>query len=229
MFFLVDDRKKILFGWSAKCGCSHIKNIYWFLQNGKINNKIHIKCEYNELPENTEDYTIIIICRNPYKRLVSGFLDKYKKEGQFRHEWENKKLSFNDFVNELIKKEWTMVNKHHFTPQTTEFFDKTKLLKNIKVYDIGNIDYEYIEKLYDKKIPDCILKKKEGHERKKYNKTINECVYDLHIDDYLEYNVDLKYFYNQDIKKKVNNFFINDFNFFKEYGIDYEEEFLKMI
>ena len=229
MFFLVDDTNKILFGWSPKCGCSHIKNIYWFLQNGKNNNKIHIRCEYNKLPENTEDYTIIIICRSPYKRLVSGFLDKYNKKGQFRNKWKDKKLSFNNFINEVIKKEWTMVNENHFTPQTTQHFDKVKLSKNINIYDIGNIDYEYIEKLYDKKIPNEVLKKKQGHERKIFNKTINESVYDLNIDDYIDYNIDLKYFYNQDIKKKVYNFFIDDFKFFKENGIDYEEEFLKMI
>ena len=33
MFFLVDTNKKIIFGWSAKCGCSHIKTIFWFLQS----------------------------------------------------------------------------------------------------------------------------------------------------------------------------------------------------
>ena len=78
MFFLVDDTNKILFGWSAKCGCTHIKHIYWFLQNvHKSLEKPHYGT-YNKLPENTEDYTIIIICRSPYKRLVSGFLEKYK-------------------------------------------------------------------------------------------------------------------------------------------------------
>ena len=40
MHFLVDTNKQIIFGWSAKCGCSHIKEIYWFLQTDNLNNLI---------------------------------------------------------------------------------------------------------------------------------------------------------------------------------------------
>ena len=39
MRFLVDNIRKIIFGWSAKCGCSHIKYIFWFLQNNNIDNR----------------------------------------------------------------------------------------------------------------------------------------------------------------------------------------------
>ena len=46
MFFLVDNNRKVIFGWSAKCGCSHVKIIYWFLQTGKINNPIHTSIDY---------------------------------------------------------------------------------------------------------------------------------------------------------------------------------------
>lgn len=42
MYFLVDFEKKIIFGWSAKSGCSHIKNIYLFLQGKNIKNNIHL-------------------------------------------------------------------------------------------------------------------------------------------------------------------------------------------
>jgi hypothetical protein len=31
MYFLIDDNKKIIFGWSAKCGCSHVKYMFKFL------------------------------------------------------------------------------------------------------------------------------------------------------------------------------------------------------
>lgn len=39
MHFLVDDNNKIIIGWSPKCGCSHIKNIFWFLRDNERKKK----------------------------------------------------------------------------------------------------------------------------------------------------------------------------------------------
>jgi len=224
MHFLVDNNKKIIFGWSAKCGCSHIKNIFWFLQTDNLINLIHTPKDSSELPNDIENYITIIFIRNPYKRIISGFLEKYKKDGYYRHLWKNLFLSFSQFVDKVIIYD-EQIDPHHFTPQTTEKFDKKILLsKIIKFYDIGKIDYEYIEQLYNKKIPECVINRKVGHERFFCVNTedyYNNYVYDLHIDDYLHYNIDTKYFYNEEIREKVFNFYINDFSFFKENGIDY--------
>ena len=225
MYFLVDTNKKIIFGWSAKCGCSHIKNIFWFLQTSNLENSIHTPKDNNELPNNIENYITIIFIRNPYKRIISGFLDKYKKKGQYRYLWKDSVLSFSQFVDKLINCDWKTIDCLHFTPQTTEKFDK-KILhsKIIKFYDIVQIDYEYVEQLYNKKIPEYILNKKQGHERLlniNVENYYNNYVYDLHIDDYIDYNIDINYFYNKDIREKVFNFYINDFIFFKENSFDY--------
>lgn len=225
MLFSVDTNNKIIFGWSAKCGCSHIMNIYWFLQNGNTDNVIHTSRDSNDLPNDIENYTTLIICRNPYKRIVSGFLDKYSKKGQFRELWKNQTITFSQFVDELENNKWEMIDRHHFTPQTTENFNKKILLsKIIKFYDICDIDYEYIENLYNKKIPEAVMNKKEGHERVNRiepQKILDQPVYDLNLDDYVTSNVSIKNFYNEEIKQKVFNFYINDFNFFYENGIDY--------
>lgn len=226
MLFLIDTDKKIIFGWSAKCGCSHIKTIFWFLKTDNLENPIHTKNDNNKLPNDIQNYTTIIFIRNPYKRIVSGFLDKYDKKGQYRHLWKKSFLSFSQFIDKLINNDWVTIDKHHFTPQTTENFDKKILLsKIIKIYDIGNIDYKYIEQLYNKKIPECVINKKQGHERTLRVKNVNECfdkyVYNLNINDYADCNVDIKYFYNEEIREKVFKFYINDFTFFKENGIDY--------
>jgi hypothetical protein len=75
-------------------------------------------------------------------------------------------LTFSQFVDKVINSDWETIDEHHFTSQTTEKFDEKILLsKIIKFYDISNIDYEYIEQLYNKKIPECIINKKQGHER----------------------------------------------------------------
>jgi hypothetical protein len=59
--------------------------------------------------------------------------------------------------NKSTNNDWITIDRHHFTPQLSEHFDKKILLsKIIKFYDIANIDYEYIEQLYNKKIPEWI-------------------------------------------------------------------------
>jgi hypothetical protein len=225
MYFLIDEQNKIIFGWSAKCGCSLIKKIFWFLINGNENNQIHTDKDYNNLPDDITNYTTILIIRNPYERIISGFLDKYNSErGPLRKLWKHDDITFSTFVDELIKNDWIMIDKHHFTQQTTEFFDKNKILKSksLKIYDIKNIDYKYIETLYNKKISEYVLNYKMGHERQKYNDTFDINVFDLDMDIYYNYNVPIKNFYNQEIKNKVYEFYKNDFLFFKEYGFNYD-------
>ena len=224
MYFLIDKKNKIIFGWSAKCGCSLIKKIFWFLINGNEDNKIHTDKDYNDLPDDITNYTTILIIRNPYERLISGFLDKYRKEGQFIKLWKHNIITFSMFVNELISNNWIMIDKHHFTQQTTECFDKNKIIESkcLKIYDIKNIDYEYIENLYNTKIPESLLNSKIGHERQIYNDTFDQNIFDLDMDIYYNYNVPIKYFYNKEIKNKVYEFYKNDFLFFKEYGFNYD-------
>jgi hypothetical protein len=247
MKFLVDDKQKIIFGWSAKCGCTHIKKIFLYLYDDVINlekNCHPTSAKYvSKLPNDIQNYTTIIVSRNPYKRLVSGFLDKYNAHGKYRHKWTHQKLSFNMFINELIKNKQningpTKTNKnmnkharhnkiiiddHHFGLQTLEYFDEIILKsKKINVYDISNINYEYIESLYNKKIPD-ILMNKGPHARKCYDNTINYPVYDLHIDDYYNFNINIQYFYSDELKQKIFDFYKNDFIFFGKMDINYND------
>lgn len=223
MRYSVDSKNKTIFGWTAKCGSSHVKSLYWFFQNGNINNKIHTKLDHQELPEDIENYTTIIICRNPYKRLVSGFLEKYRENGEFRHLWKDEKITFSKFVDELIKRNWSIIDINHFIPQTERDFS-TKILnsKCVKCYDIENIDYQYIERLHNTEIPQKLIEKKYGHERLKYNKAFTDYVYDLDMSEYFTYDVDVKLFYNDEIKNKIFKFFENDFTFFKSLGLNYD-------
>jgi hypothetical protein len=227
MHFLVDDINKIIFCWSPKCACTHIKNIYWCLKTDDItylNQNILTISHMNKLPNDIENYTTLIFIRNPYKRIISGFLDKYKTESQYRTPWKEIPFTFNKFVDELIKKNWCMVDYHHFTPQMDHFDQKIFQSKSITLNDIENINYEYIEKIYGKKIPESILNKKYGHERFNYIKEtefLNYSVYDLNIDEYINFNVDIKYFYNEEIKNKIFEFYKNDFIFFYQNGFDY--------
>lgn len=226
MHYLVDHKNKIIFGWSEKCGCSHVKNLFYFFQTNNTKNEIHKGKDCQPLPKNIEDYAIILFIRNPYKRLVSGFLDKYKEGGQYRNRWNHSTITFSKFVDELICDNWKMVEKSHFIQQTRERFDVNIITKakSFKIYDIENIDYTYIEELYGTKIPQEVLNFKGEHIRNKFapDYNDNDNVYDLDMKIYFKYNVTFKKFYNEPIKNKVYNFFQKDFLFFKEYGFDYE-------
>lgn len=226
MHFLIDDKNKIIFGWSGKCGCSHVKKIFWYFQNGSINNPIHTIKDTNLLPTKIFKYHTIIFCRNPYKRLVSGFLDKYHKNGEQRYKWTRKMLTFEMFVDELIKKDWNMIDYHHFVPQTEEKFDsKISTSKIIIYFDIENIDYEYLETLYQKKIPDELLNFRGKHIRQNFptelKDKLKQNISNIKIDTYYNFNVDYKDFYrDKNIKDKVYQFYINDFKLFKQFNYD---------
>ena len=137
--------------------------------------------------------------------------------------WLKKDIKFSKFVNELGN--WEIIDKHHFSPQTSFFFtDKILNCKIIKCFDIENIDYDYIEKLYNKKIPKQLINFKGKHARYnvKQDVNINKYVYDLNMDDYYNFQLETKYFYNKELKQKVFNFYKNDFLFFSKLGLDYE-------
>jgi hypothetical protein len=85
MYPFINKEKKIIFWWSAKSGCSTVKSImfelifpnintcklpasYFHKKNAKPKNKITL--------EEAEKYINILFIRDPYKRLVSGFIDK---------------------------------------------------------------------------------------------------------------------------------------------------------
>ena len=145
MLFLVNKERKTIFGWSAKCACSHIKNMFYFLQSGifcEPNQSVHRGkgLDFQPLPENLGEYTIILFIRNPYKRLVSGFLDKYKKDGEFRELWTiPAPLKFSNFVDALYYKS-TMIDRHHFTPQTSEHFnDDIRNHSKTFIFDIDGV------------------------------------------------------------------------------------------
>jgi hypothetical protein len=165
MRFIVNEEKKIIFGWSPKCGCTHIKNMVHFLENKNlfgVNPVIYNTCE---LPENLINYIIIIIIRNPYKRIISGLLDKYKESGLFRHLWNiDIPITFKNFIDKIIESNYNVIDFEHFSPQTSGWFiDEIKTHNKTIIYDIENIDYEYIGSLYNKTIPPEVINFRGNH------------------------------------------------------------------
>ena len=197
-------------------------------------------------PENNKMYTLIVVMRNPYYRLISGFLDKYKIKGQFRPLWpKDLPCSFSNFVEELVKKRNDIVDFLHFFPQvdsSTAFnvpHIKLNEFKEVRVMDLKNIDYEYFENKFETKLQDCealewrgihtnsISKRKENNAILLPIDFIPEDICDVPIEEYHPDKWIIPYykFFNEEIEKKVKIFFKDDFRFALNHGIDYEKEF----
>jgi hypothetical protein len=228
MYFLIDNKKKIIFGWSAKCGCSHIKHLFNFLVNIDIQiPKLH-DYTYNYLPTNFNEFMIIIFIRNPYERIISGFIDKYKVTGSCNKKW-NKKipLTFRNFTLAVSRNNRQMIDKHHFAPQLTEAWDeKLKAHQDLKVYDISNIDYAFLECLYSKKIPPSVVKFRGGHEVKSSAREMNHSCYDDTIDTLTDMKPRSKFFYCEEIFNRVTDYYKRDIDYFRSLGFDYKIDIL---
>lgn len=226
MLFLIDDKNKIIIGWSAKCGCSHIKKIFYYLNNQDYSNdKLH-RCYNSKLPSNINEYTTFIIVRNPYQRIVSGFIEKYNPDnGTLNKRWgNNNNLTFKNFVDEIIKNTWQKIEHHHFSPQTSEGFNYNIISKskNLYVYDIKNINYEKISSIYNMNIPNELISFRGNHSRKTTkNNIFNSNIYNMKLQEIYEYDIDYSLFYNEEIKTKIYSFFKKDFIFCNLYGINY--------
>ena len=226
MYFLKDSKQKVIFGWSGECECCHIKKIFYYFQNNKTDNDIHLKEEYTKdnFTFDKDDYIILFI-RNPYERLVSAYLNKYNNpEHTFaRGQWRaDKKLTFKNFVEELTTNNFQTLNTHHFTPQLSEnWTDKIKGHKNISIFDINKIAYDFIEYLYDgKKIPNE-LKLKTNENKDTYQREVDFIAYEADYQRLKNIKPDYSLFYNKEIKRDVTIFYAKDLVFFRERGFSY--------
>lgn len=159
MYFIPFDSCRVVFGWSAKAACTHVKNLYWFLRGRERTHpdpetrhkQIHHLTYREWHPSWTANgYKLVVFIRNPYKRLVSGFQYHYGLMGRTFNR--RKPMTLETILTELdAHGHATGVNKHHFTPQLSEAWVPT--LKPDVVFDIESIDYGALERLTGQPIP----------------------------------------------------------------------------
>lgn len=228
MYFLVDDRHRFLIGWSAKAGCTAIKR--WYnnaLGLGISNREIHAVIGYGDTVftnvdkfprQHYDGYKKICLIRNPYKRLVSGYVNKYVIEQAYEQGWNN----FKEFVEVLIKDRFfRKINKHHFTPQTSEAFNK--FLRRKWNWDLV-VDLENLDKKINTINQITGLKGTISHPNETgYKKAvkIEKPAYLMKNSEIKESMPSFEYFYSADILNKVYKKYINDFKNFRKWGFDY--------
>ena len=192
MRFLVDEINKIIFGWNAKAGCSHIKNLFYYLTDTQPFTNIHRQVADKSLPDDYIKYTIIIITRNPYERIVSGFIEKY------------------------------VSGKIRLPKQLSDKWNDNLIHLMVKYYDINYIDYEYISSLYHgKPIPDEV-KKYRGDSYTVYKESYEKNVSNESCSVYKGKKVPTQFFYNDEIKKRVYKIYQKDFIYLESIGIKYD-------
>ena len=217
MYFIVDDKVKLIIGWSAKCGCTHIKRIIRYMQTNKEQLEIyqHSSADRNNLPTNYTEYTWIIIVRNPYERVVSGFLDCYVKR---KWKWIDQPLTFSNFVNELEKSN-NKIDKHHFECQMLNSPTNISSIKNMHICDLKKIDYSIIENIYNKKIPDSYINFYGSHaiSTAHCTKIMTQVSYDIVFDETTKHSLKTppRLFYNEKLKQQIKKIYKLDFDFFE--------------
>lgn len=234
MFFLVSHKYKFLLGWSAKCGCSSVKN--WYLDVHGIDKSQlgmpvykaigYAKTQYTKVewgkPDLYRNYRKYAVVRNPYSRVVSGFVNKYIIENRLPNRgWS----TFNQFLNMLSEDiEFKAVDTHHFTHQFSEAyhgferagfgFDMVIRMENL---DDGLKTIGDYHKLCDKKVSE-FNKTRYGRRGGSY---VN--VAEMPIEKFDRDKIPpFQYFYDASTIERVRVIYDIDFRRLKESGIHYD-------
>lgn len=249
MYPLYNDKNKTIILWSYKCGCTFIKTLFYNIILNKKYSLKYIKLitylsTYFSLDRYKLDfYKSIFICRNPYSRIVSCYIDKYIN-GWFTKYFNyniiinnilysiglDRKIyfTFEEFVNILYNKHlnnrsFYILETNHLLPQID---NKTKIDKIYRLEDFDEKNFllnEFEIEINDKINNDF------GHSTNcgsslNYNfNNAYELEYDVLL--YLKNNKKIPNyvcFYNEDIKNKIDEIYKSDFEYLKNYNIYYE-------
>lgn len=213
--------------WNAKCGCTLLRRFFYELH--KNEQKIIIKEWELGLPSfkhNINDILIshsLLLTRNPYKRVVSMFTNKYNGPMNIDSLQHKFKLNTNTFYSFVLKlKEFKENDKWcdiHLTPQyfNYEYGDKLIKLENIKIRILDlykNLNeikplFNLAESFFDKQNLGFI------NETYKNNSNNNTFIgYYNFIDNFSGPWPDYNYFYDDKIKKLVYEIYEEDFKLF---------------
>ena len=230
MHYLIDEKNKIVFGHSAKCACSHLKKIFaWYAgMNFESNFKLNLFSYkgLKDMEHDVSEYTLIYFIRNPYKRAVSSFVNVH--HGNHKIQTEKLCLIHNMPPNLVITYSPSFISylsvisllpnnslEHHHAPQTREKFIEG--VSPNKVFDIESIDYDYLNNLYGKTLPD------------EYKGKVNSSEYQESSENnaYISYHKlpkpcpNYRTFYTPATKELVERLYEKDFKLFKEWEFDY--------
>lgn len=225
----MDEHRRLVVGWSAKCGCTHLKTVLLFCLRGKFFRNPHDVKFDKPLPKSLRGWTVLIVVRSPFERLASGFLDKYRPDGQYRYLWKSKHLTFNNFVRTLAEHGALTargIEHKHFAPQLSiPLIIRLHEARTLRVCDIGAIDYQMLSnKLIEgRPIPQTVLEWRGPHTRCVKKHPIRPGAYaSADVSSYDTHATSSAALYRPLLTKLVERTFSNDLAFCAFHGIRYK-------
>lgn len=221
------DKYKYLIKWNAKCGCTLIRRFFLYLHKDEKDCKENewqtgLKTFRYNFEDKPQIINTFIVVRNPFKRVVSMFINKYMgplNVDNLRHKFilpENSFLSFVLKLKELKEKnEWLDI---HLIPQYYNYNDDDDIiikLENIKNRLINLYSTIYRLNPLKRKTIEFFSKDIGFINETVKNNTTNFVGLTKYKDNYNGPWPDYKFFYNEDIKKLVYEIYKEDFIKFK--------------
>jgi hypothetical protein len=202
MYPLINKTKKIVFWVSFGCGSSTIKSILLEDFTSYNYSKKTISAE------EANEYKNIIFVRNPYERFIYSIFKEYV-DGSKSSEYKLQNIA--ESFSKL--KDFKSV---YFEKQTAHSFEN---LKYYKVYDIKKIDHELLSKELNRSI---VFRHHDNNQTDEIIEHANRISYRQLSQ--LKKNKKIpnfKSFYKKEDYKKIYDFYQEDFDFCKKYGITY--------
>jgi len=216
--------------WSEKCGCTYIKSLYNFYVRGLKDTRHPHTLEFGcETPFFDPDYRNILVVRNPFDRLISGYIDKYV-DGHLT--CDIGEVNFEEFVEIFVQYGHTKIDYDHFSPQFSRAYHNDMVFH--KIYDIDHFDdADFIDQFHVKKTnydPSVKLSKSYyEHDHTNANRTRVWCenvfdkpyqeLRDLKRSGYVPF---YRCFYDDRLLETVRNLYLNDFTSLEKYGFYYK-------
>lgn len=149
----------------------------------------------------------VAFVRDPFKRFVSGLVDKHIN-GSFSHIFSPR--SFRDAASSI-----GLLEPHHFDPQTAGAYIPD--LKYDRVFDIEDVDYDYLSGLLEMRVRPRVMNKKtflSGACQEILATAPYERLVELKSADRLP---DYECFYDEESKRMVGDYYRRDFDFMRRW------------
>lgn len=239
MFYMYSSYSDYGIGWSAKAGCTMWRQLFLKLHEEEVKTKIHFTDNWHHnfpIPNPTKPphqfipFDHIVVCRNPYCRLVSAFTNKvckYHSQPNLYQKIPMEKVSFRCFVqglHKLVKKKHVKLSDIdiHLYPQSDNYreYGYTYIVK-LEEFDQKIIDVykklrltrfipkieEFLKDVKESKIG---VNKTDKITDEKYQYPVCDKEYDLVCSIFPDY----KYFYDNELFEMVYDLYKEDFEAF---------------
>ena len=223
LFPLINHEQKFIVCWNAKAGCTAVKR--WYLETIGIDpttvnphvflGQRQLKPTPDQMEEFWRDYYKFIVCRNPWKRIVSYY--KNKKVAVW---WKNSTWPIDTRRQDMNSEDFTFRDLVTFVCDTPDQYLEQHLQSQTS--ELGAIKFDQIVKLEDYATGMNLVCDHLGIQTRDFrnpNKTL-ETVNKINVSDLppKEFNVDnmpsYECFYDDELRNMVGKKFKNDVEYF---------------